>query len=274
MKQKMFKRVMAAALAVGLLFTTPVTSEAANVTKSTTISPYSDYSYSSGISDTGAIYVELDEPGDYIKNIKSKNSNLKAKLTRGYHYYYKSEDYTSKSDENCAVIGLYASKKLSTSVSFDIYGADNKKKESKTVKVNVKTTSYLNPVKKITFSGKPIDYTKLYTQKSGKVKVSLNKNFKLQKIEVGTYTSPKKTASDSSTRYENEIVYKKIKNNSKVTLGKYGYYYSYSYQYSDGKTHSSYNSRILAPTYIRITYQDKKTKDTGTVTYSIRKLIK
>lgn len=274
MKQKMFKRVMAAVLAVGLLFTTPVTSEAAKVTKSTTISPYSDYSYSSGISNTGAIYVELDEPGDYIKNIKSKNSNLKAKLTCGYSYYYKSDDYISKSNNYYAVIGLYTNKALSTKVSFDIYGEDNKKKESKTVKVTAKTTSYLNPVKSIKFGGKELDYNKLYTAKSGKVKVTMNKNFKLLKLEAGTYSAPKKTTSDSCTRYENEIVYKKAKNNGKITLGKYGYYYSYNYQYSDGKIHSNYSSRILAPTYIRITYQNKKTKDTGTVTYSIRKLIK
>lgn len=274
MKQKMFKKILTTALAVGLLFTTSVTSEAAKTTKATTISPLSEYSYSSGISNSGAIYVQLDEPGDYITNIKSKNSNLKAKLTRAYTYHYKTDYYTSSNNTNYAVIGLYGKKALSTTVTFDIYGENNKKKESKSVKVNVKTSSYTNPVKSIKFAGKPLDSTKLYTAKSGKLKVTLNKKYKLLKVETGTYTAPVKSTSYNTTYYENEMVYKQIKNNSKITLGKYGYYYSYNHLYSDGDRHSYYSTRILAPTEIRITYQNKKTKTTGTVTYTMNKLIK
>lgn len=272
MKQKTLKQFVVTALAACLLFTTPLTANAATATKATNISVQSEYTYNSGVSDSGAIYVKLDEPGDYITNIKSKNSSLTAKLVYAHTYYYQSESSSTGNNNYYAIIGLYAKKNLTTSVTFDIYGENNQKKESKTVKVTAKGTSYKNPVKTITFGGKPVDYYKLYSAKKGKLKVTMNKNFKLLKVEVGTYTSPKKTVSDSSTRYESEMVYKKVKNNSKITLGKYGYYYSYSNKFSNGKQSSHYSSRILAPTEIRITYQDKKTKTTGYVYYIIHKL--
>lgn len=272
MKQKIFKNLVVSALVMGMLFTTPVTADAATVTKSTKISTMSEYSYSSSVSTSGAIYVQLDEPGDYITNIKSKNSALTAKLTYVHSYYAINSSADDK--DYYAVIGLFAKKKVSTSVSFDIYGEDNKKKETKTVKVTAVNTASELPVKSITFGGKPLSYTKLYTSKKGKVKVTMNKNYKLVKLEAGTYTAPKKSSSDFSTQYQNEVSYKTIKNNSKVTLGTRSYYYSYFNQTYSGKRSYSLSTRIVAPTYIRITYQNKKTKATGTVTYSINRLAK
>lgn len=274
MKSKNIKKLFAATLAMGLLFTAPVTADAATTTKTTTISAQSEYLYNSGISNSGAIYVKLDEPGDYITNIKSKNPSLIAKQAYAYSYYYKTPDSTYNGSDYNAIIGLYAKKNLTTSVTFDVYGENNKKKETKTVKVIVKSTSYKSPVKSVTFSGKPIEYNKLYSAKSGKVKVKMNKNFKLLKLEVGTYTSPKKTIEGNTIRHDSEMVYKKFKNNSKITLGKYGYNYSYYTKYSDGKRYLSSSSDILATTSIRITYLDKKTKNTGTIYYTIHKLAK
>lgn len=268
MKRNIFKKLTIFTLTAAMLFTTPVMADAATVTKSTTISPLSEYTYSSGISNSGAIYVQLDEPGDYVTNIKSKNSALTAKLTRYYAYY------PSSVKNYYAVIGLFANKKVSTSVSFDIYGQDNKKKESKTVKVTAANTSTKNPIKKITFGGKAINPNKLYTSKKGKMKVTMNKNYKLLKLEAGTYTAPKKSTSSDGTQYQNEQIYKTIKNNSKVTLGKYGSYYSYAYQSATGQRTSGFSSRIIAPTSIRITYQNKKTKTTETAIYYIYRLAK
>lgn len=272
MKQKIFKNLVVSVLVMGMLFTTPVTADAATVTKSTKISTMSEYSYSSGISTSGAIYVQLDEPGDYITNIKSKNSGLTAKLTYAHSYY--AIDSSPDDKDYYAVIGLLAKKKVSTSVSFDIYGEDNKKKETKTVKVTAVNTSSQLPVKSITFGGKPLTYSKLYTSKKGKVKVTMNKNYKLVKLEAGTYTAPKKFDSNYIDLYENELAYKTIKNNSKVTLGTRGYYYSYFNQSYGGKRNYTLSTRIVAPTYLRITYENKKTKATGTVTYSIKRLAK
>lgn len=274
MKSKNIKKLFAATLAASLLFTAPVTADAATTTKATTISAQSEYLYNSGISNSGAIYVKLDEPGDYIANVKSKNSSLIAKQVSAYSYYYKTPDTTSNNNNFYAIIGLYAKKNLTSSVTFDIYGENNKKKETKTVKVTVKSTSYKSPVKNITFSGKPLEYNKLYSAKPGKVKVKMNKNFKLLKLEVGTYTKPKKKVEGSSTQYQSEMVYKKIKNNSKIIPGKYGYNYSYYTKYSDGNRYLNSSSNILASTSIRITYLDKKTKTTGTVYYTIHRLAK
>lgn len=135
MKQNTLKKLSCMALAVGILFSTQVTADAATVTKSTIITPKTEYSFSSGTSNTGAIYVDLDAPEDYISNIKVKNSSLIAKLTDMQSEYtsYADGRTTSKS---YAVIGLYAKKNLSTTISFDIYGENNQKKESKKVKEN------------------------------------------------------------------------------------------------------------------------------------------
>ena len=126
MRNKRMKQFIAGALAVGMIMTVPMTTEAATVTKQTTISPLCEYSYSSEISKEGAIYVELDAAEDYITNVKVRNKNLIAKVTRRDGYYSKYGDNNeSKSDKYTAVIGLYAKKELTTKGSFDIYGKDH-----------------------------------------------------------------------------------------------------------------------------------------------------
>ena len=283
MKQKkLFKLAALTAFAVGIMALTPVTADAATAPQKTTILSGVTYSYSSDVSNEGAIRVEFDEPGDYIKNIKVKSNNLIAKETEAYASYskYTSDyyNYESKSDSYYSIIGLYAKKKLTTTVTFDIYDINNKKKETKTVKVTAKNTTYTgigNPVKSITYGGKPFSYGQLMSKSTGKVKVKMNKNYKLVSMEIGTYTKPTIKKSDSSTSTENEMTYKKIKNNAKISLGKYAYYYEYLYasSYSDYKSHSLTNY-ILAPTQIRITYKNTKTKDTGVLSYTINTFAK
>lgn len=261
------------AFAISVFTTTPVTADAATAPKSTTISTNAEYSYSSGISSSGAIHVKLDDAEDYIGNIKSKNSSLKAKVT--YMYCY--NENSSSAESPYATIGLYAKKNLNTVVTFDIFDGNGKKKESKSVKVIAKTSvsSTKVPVKSATFAGKPITYGKVSTKNSGKVKVTMNKNFKLVKLEVGTYSAPKKEVSGTSSRLQNTITYKTIKNNAKIKLGTKCYTYSYLDDDADNNYYySSYHTNILAPTQIKITYQDKKTKTTGEVYYIIYKIAK
>ena len=285
MKQKKFFKLAAiTTLAVGMMALTPMTADAAKAPKKTTISPKISYTYSSDISNEGAIRVEFDKPGDYIKNIKVKNKNLIAQETGGYCYYskYFSEYYENEygGDSNYSTIGLYAKKNLTTTLTFDIYGIDNKKKETKTVKVTTKvsssssssssTPSYGYPIKSVSYAGKPFYYGQFSTKSKGKINVKMNKNYKLVSIEVGTYGKPTKTSEGNSILIKNEIKYKKIKNNSKISLGKIAYYYEsiYNTDNSDYKSHYL-NDHLLAPTEIRITYKNKKTKDTGVLTYRL-----
>ena len=282
MKQKkLFKLATITAFAVGILALTPMTADAAKAPKKTTISPGVGYNYSSDISKEGAIRVEFDEPGDYIKNIKVKNKNLIAKETGAYVSYskYSSKYYNSESDvdSNYSTIGLFAKKNLTTTVTFDVYDINNKKKETKSVKVTAKsgTNSITNPLSSITYAGNPLGYGQVSSKSKGKIKVKMNKNYKLVSIEVGTYTKPNTTTSNNAITTKNEMTYKKIKNGGKITLGKYGYYSDslYALPYSDYKSHY-FTDYILAPTQIRITYKNTKTKDTGTISYEINRLVK
>lgn len=98
----------------------------ATTTQATNISPNVEYNAATAISSNGAIYVELDDYEDYIGNVKSQNSSLKAKVT-DISSYYSNGPYHMESAPS-AVIGLYATKKLSTVVTFDVFDANGNKK--------------------------------------------------------------------------------------------------------------------------------------------------
>lgn len=275
----LLQAVTVVAFSISILATTPTTAKAATAPKSTTIVPKVEYlwsSSSSGGSYTGAIHVDLDDKEDYIGNIKSKNSSLIAKQTYAYAHF---STRSNTQEQPYAMIGLYAKKNLNTVVTFDVFDANGKKKESKSVKVVAKSnpTTTKPPFKSITFNGKPLVYGKLYTKSSGTLKVKMNSNFKLVSIKVGTYTTPKKqsTSSDSCVIMKNEMTYKTVKNNQKIKLGTNCDTYSYVYGTQDSNYYSSsYETRILAPTQILITYKNKKTKATGTLSYTIYRIAK
>ncbi len=244
-------------LFVGLLAGSCITvSAAASVPSKIRIYPNSVYESS--------IYITLDKPGDVIKNIKTSSKNLKAKETR----IYIDVDYDGYVDSNSRSISLYATKTGKYTVSFDIYGANNKKKSSKKVTVQVDTS----PLKSITFDGKAIGYTT--TKSSGKLKVTMNKGYTLKKIEVGKYVKKK-----SNGTTQTNMKYTKIKNNAKITLSKVPYQYdseSGTLNPKAGESQSYYKSwekEIYAPTEIKITYYDKFMKQTQTTYYSITKLL-
>ncbi|WP_408071839.1 hypothetical protein [Butyrivibrio sp. JL13D10] len=119
------------------------------------------------------------------------------------------------------------------------------------------------------------------TLKSGKLKVTMNKDFKLKKIEVGTpsietktekdWTSTKYTVANSSldtNEYGATCTWKKVNNGKKIKLSKVddsavdmgGY---------NAKTTTFSSKATSTTTYIRVTYYDKKNKTTERATYTI-----
>ncbi len=269
---KLFKQIICTVLTLclcaGLLLvpSTPV-SAAANPSapKNVDVYYYEDYPQ---VNDY-AISVQLGTTGKNIKNLKTNNKNLKAKVT----------SLSLSSSQNSGYIGVYAKKTGTYKVSFDVYNAKNKKVKSLSVKVRVlkPTASNSYPFKSITFDGKAYDYQNLYTKGSVKINVKMNKGYKLKSIEYRTYGKPKTTYSTSNSKTisnaETAKSVKGIKNNMsfKLNLGHYANYSASSYAFESTYYNSEYHylsTAVLAPTTIVITYQTKD-KQTRTTYYTL-----
>ena len=210
------------------------------------------------------------EKGEYIKVTAAKG--LKYKIT---YENWRVSDYESNTEAS-AEISYYTKKKGDYTVKFDIYNAEtNTKVSSASVKVDVRDDS---PFKKVTVNGKEYMYADTYltTKKSVKFKVTMNKGYKLKKLEVGTYSAPKKDSEDDES-IESKMEYKTFKNGGKINLGTRGYYYLYEYSYTsgNGKTtkYHHLSDSLTAYTSVRITYIDKWTKQETTTTYGFTKLL-
>lgn len=253
---------MCMALAIAMCISTNV--EAANAPKKVKISPKIEYTYSDVGSDVGAIWVKLDTATDYIANVKSGNVALVVKMTSAEFDYEKENNVVSK-NKNEITLGLYAKKALKTNVTFDVFSREGVKKETITVAVEAKNSQYTSPVKKITFRGKDMSVMRGLTKSNkGRLKVKMNKNFKLTKIEIGTYTKP-----TQKSGWSNEMKYKKVRNNANISVGKYSYQYCFQSTYSG---YTRVTSDVTAPTYIKISYKNTKTGDTGTIAYTLKRL--
>lgn len=69
--------------------------------------------------------------------------------------------------------------------------------------------------------------------------------------------------------------WKKIKNNANVKLGEYAYKNEYSNEYSyDNSWSYYYYTRMFAETVFTVQYQNTKTKEIGTISYSVFKMPK
>lgn len=204
-----------------------------------------------GQQNSGAIEVTYSANDKQIMNIKSSSKNLLAVQT--YQYAHEKFSYSNKS-YGYANIGLYAKKKGNYKVTFDVCDAKGKKNNSYTVKVSASGDStYVSPVKKITFDGKADTFYNVTTKKSGKFKVTMNSGYSIKSIKMHTYDK------------DGNLVTKTIKNNQKVTLGNYAYineneniseYSDYFYYFM--------STNQFATTEFEVTYMDKKTKATGT----------
>lgn len=240
------------------------------------IMPYTEYVYGNYESTT-TIFVPYASYDNCISNIKVSKKGLQAKITRESKYDNPSTNYS-----NYGVIGLYATKEGVYKVSFDVLTKKGGAKlYSKTVTVYVKSDS---PFASATYAGKSNWYS-LQKKNKGKLSIKMNKGYKLKSIEVGTYkkNAPEKSSysSDSysyiDTRESSSLVYKKVKNNSVITLGTNGNYSSsyycsksdYSYSLS-----SSLDNDILATTIIKVTYVDKYTKKNAVASYYLYRMAK
>jgi len=189
------------------------------------------------------------------------------------------------------------------------YDAVLKNGTTVTKTINVIAQEDGNAIKKVTFGGNVIDistsdnssisepWTKGYgrgytTAKSGKIKVEMNKNFKLKKIEVGTpvieqntddkyavsYRYKKNVASSLEKEGEATISWKTVKNGKKIKLSNVderkvhdenGKYWEY-----DNTSHISTHTSTATTTYVRVTYFDKKNKTTHRTVFEINKVKK
>lgn len=254
---KLIKRMTCAFFALLMVITmiaVPTPTLAAETTQAKTSVPTKVRVYPQSY-DNSAISFDYANAGDKIANLKTSSKNLVARQT-----YHRTEVGTS-SDENVAEIGLYAKKAGKYTVSFDIYSEDGSvKRSSHKITVFAKADA---PVSSVKLDGKDLSeyaYT-MVNKKSAKLSVKMTKGYKLQKIVVRTY--------DKDGKY----VEKAAKNNKKITLGKYPYSYTYSYASSYSNYRYNYWKKYLnAPTYIEITYKDKWTKQSETITYMVSRL--
>lgn len=222
----------------------------------------SNYAYGGG--DYIAVYLSKD--GDRIGNIKSNSSNLLVKKTRESYYCTTDTDWdtnqkTTRYNYYSTYLSFFAKKQGTYSVTFDVVKADGSVRCTKTIAVKAGADSLESPIKSIKYAGKDLyAYYPYATKTSGKLKVTMKKAYKLLSIEVGSYN---KTG---------DITYKKVKNNKKISLAKKTVY-SREYKYSDGGTKYTYD-KLFPTTRIRITYQNKKTKEISTWTTSLHTINK
>lgn len=186
-------------LLLGLVTIKSETASAANakatVPKSVRIT--SNAIFESAIQITPASY------GDKIKNLKISSKNLKVKQSL--------INYDQSVKKRKLAFSLYAKKTGTYYVTFNICDSKGKKKSSHKITVYVKNDL---PIKSITYGGESMKMTSfdewiLYTDMSfGKFKVTMNKGYKLKKIQYVSYVS-----------YEGDYdEYVTMKNNKKINL--------------------------------------------------------
>lgn len=261
------------------------------------------YEYTDPDKDPDYDYKSKDGKTFYYRNVEDKivSTTDKAALPKGDSYgFYTVRFYTKKA-------GTYKLK-------FDAILKDGSTVK-KSIKVIAKADGY--PFKSITFAGKSLAQSldddaaatnelwskgfgkSTTTAKSGVIRVTMNENFKLKKIEVGTpdivtktddygttigyrddYTSSLDTVKEADLEQrawradaDQTVVcrWKKVKNGKKIKLAKedtskIGYYPKKDYVTS--------HKGATTPTYVRITYYDKKNKTTHRTVVTINKVQK
>jgi hypothetical protein len=208
------------------------------------------YSINTGINFDYAAY------GDTIQNLKTNSKNLKAKQVQEYQFSNDINEsyYTS--------ISLYAYKKGKYTVTFDIYDEAGNKKSSHQVKVyaydDLPVASIKVGNKNMSLEGK----TQLVSGNSGKVKVNLNKGYRLKKLEYGVLN-----------KANGVISYTAFKNGKKITFNNEAYSDSHPTPLGITIKQKLVNRNMFADTYLRITYLDKYTKQENTYTYTLFKSV-
>ncbi len=222
------------------------------------------------LSNSCSIY--LVNEGDYVASVKSNSSNLLTKITgkavyTGNEYtYVRLEGDKEQKCRSRSTITYHAKKKGTYTLTVTIKNA--KKKTTCKKNIRVYAEEYATPVKTLKYAGKLYNSigTNLFTKKSGKLQVVMNKGFKLQKIEVGKY------AEKAYKEHNPEPVYVKVKNKTNISLAESTKYKANSYS-SPGEYYS-YESEVnydyLYPvTYVKVTYKDMKLGIVRSIEYEL-----
>ncbi len=268
---KLFKQTICAVLTLclctGLLLvpSAPVfAADSPNAPKAVDVFYYKNFP----LVNDSAIPVQLGTSGKNIKNVKTSDKNLKAKVTR----------LSVSTSQNSGYIGVYAKKTGKYKVSFDVYNAKNKKIKTLSVKVNViePDASNASPFKSVTFDNKEYNFENtVYSKNSVKINVKMNNGYKLKRIEYKAYSKPaSRSTSSNSINYSNSEVTKTVTNGKSIKLGHYASYHGYDFSYSSGTYSSESYSRstgIMAPTTVIITYLDKN-KNTISTSYTLYRI--
>lgn len=212
--------------------------------------------------DNSAIEIELVDSGYKLTKLKSSDKNLKV-----YNTGFEESQYGDYKTE--FQIGCYALKSGTYKVSFTL--VKGKKKTAKTVTVYAKDDS---PIKSVKYGGKRLDtYNEAYYggfgyPNSGAFKVTMNKGYKLKRIEVERYIKSSYSSDDyegvTSDRYE-------IKNGATVTLSDQAYRHKYESEYYPENAEDT--EYMCAETSFIVHYIDKYTKEERTRSYSVYKLV-
>jgi hypothetical protein len=243
-------KVLTMMLAIILLFpAADFTSDAATCQSRIEIGTYKGkgfYQYAFEI--TGPIEVKLDSEDDYITNIRTSSPALKASLVNSQYYFRN-------------LIGLFTKTPGNYTVSFDIYGGNNVKKQTKRVKVKVyNIAAEKKIIKDVKYAGKSIygndKYNYINIPKKGTLKVTINKGFKLKKIQVGRVSAG-----------DRKIKFKNFKNGGKVTLSTLG-----EKRVNDTSYYTRVSQDMYAVTYVDVYAYDKKNKKLRKDTAYIYKL--
>ena len=252
---KRFKSFICAVLAFVLVFGGVVVLPAQEVSAVTKLTYQSKVRTGVGVEFMGSFTVNFVKKGDKIKNLKSSSKNLVVRPTYTHSGYVDGSNFY-------ASYSLFAKKKGTYKVTFDVYNAANKKIASKK-KITVYAEGTGNVIQSVKLDGKEIKqnysnnaYT---TKKDGKVKFTYGKGIDVLSIKVEKY--------DKKSTY----VPKSFVNGRKVTFGTYAYGSTskYTSYYSGSSTTTSKN--MYAPTRFVINYYDKYSKQEDTMYYTINR---
>lgn len=242
--KKQQKRMLCFFLAIGLLVTSLLIP---NGQAAASAAPDKEHIW---VKQTGEeLEVRFDEGDFKIANLKSGSKNLILRTT-----YVNSSDrkqeYDAEYPWGYARIGMYAKKKGTYTVTFDVVDRQGAVRKSYSVKVYATADM---AVKKVSYAGKT-EFFGIAPKAKGKFKVSMAKGYKLQSITMTSYD-----------RTGKEIV-KKIKNGQNVALGKY----RSKTVYNEGaQNREDWRADLLARTQFKVAYKDKYTGASKTVYYSL-----
>lgn len=197
-------------------------------------------------------------------------------------------------------IRLYTKKTGKYQFSYDALDHDGNVIATKTIRIVAKKDA--SPIKEATFGGKRFyvsnarrqegftedlynKKTAGYTsKKSGKLKVIMNKGFKLKKLEIGYKDIQRLFNSTEDEWYstETDVIWRTVTNGKKIKLQKPvkqtmldRYIKKPHTQAPDGYRISEYEGQSYIDTeYVRVTYYDKKDKSTKRMVINLDRLVK